>query len=117
MRNPTSDQLADLWFTHDVVLHSQVKRTARGVERGPDTPLKASINMESRTIPSGLPGGEETVINGTVNWEVDGPLPEPGATLTLPSWVGSKTTREVVSAKRAYSGTGLTPDHVEVMIR
>lgn len=117
MRNPTSDQLADLWFTHDVILHGQVRHTARGVLRGKDMHLKASINMESRTIPSGIQGGEEVTINGVVNWEVDGPLPEPGATLTLPSWVGSKTTREVVSAKRAYSGTGLTPDHVEVMIR
>ena len=45
-----------------------------------------------------------------------GPLPEPGDVLTLPDDFGAKPQRKVVSARRAYSGTGLTPDHVEVTI-
>lgn len=113
-RSKTSDTLRNLWFRHDVQLQGEEIRTMRGTTFKPGETVKASINMESHRALN--QHGEEVLAAGTINWDVDGPLPEPGDVLTLPDDFGAKPQRKVVSARRAYSGTGLTPDHVEVTI-
>ncbi|MBF9011288.1 hypothetical protein [Corynebacterium phoceense] len=114
-QNPYSNALAGLWFTHEVTLQGEERRTMRGVTYGPSQTVLASINMQSRTVTTGI-AGEETVVAGTLNWDIDGPLPAVGSKVTLPADFGAKTEREVVTARRAYTGTNLTPDHVEVTI-
>ncbi|WP_255567453.1 hypothetical protein [Corynebacterium sp. TAE3-ERU16] len=61
--------------------------------------------------------GEEVTASATLCWPVDGPLPDPGALVTLPSAFGLKPRREVIRARRSVSGTGMTPDHVEVNVK
>lgn len=112
--NKMSDTLRDLWFRHEVQLQGEAIRTMRGTTFKPGETVKASINMENRRTLN--QHGEEIVAAGTINWDIDGPLPKPGDVLTLPDDFGAKAQREVVSARRAYTGTGLTPDHVEVTI-
>lgn len=112
-----SDQLAALWFTHTVQLQGEERRTLRGVVKSEPQTVLASINMQARRVTrDGAPAGEEVTVSGTLNWCVDGPLPAVGSTVTLPEEFGAKTERTVVTARRAYTGTGLTPDHVEVTI-
>lgn len=117
MKNTMSEKLAKLWFTHEVIVQGEEKRTMRGVVRGEPQTVLASINLKARRVArQGAPAGEEVTVAGTLNWAVDGPLPSPGSTVTLPPEFGSKPERTVVTAQRAYTGTGLTPDHVEVTI-
>ena len=77
-QNPYSNALAGLWFTHEVTLQGEEIRTMRGVTYGPSQTVLASINMQSRTITTGI-AGEETVVAGTLNWDIDGPLPAVGS--------------------------------------
>ncbi|MFR9826891.1 hypothetical protein ACL1CN_10545 [Corynebacterium striatum] len=116
MRSNTSDTLARLWFRHKVTVQGEEIRTARGVTYGPERVVMASINMQTRKVQTGVGQGEEVTVSGTLNWEIDGPLPAINSVVTLPEEFGSKTQRKVVTARRAYTGTGLTPDHVEVTI-
>ena len=116
MRSNTSDTLARLWFRHEVKLQGEEMRTARGVTYGPEQTVMASVNMQTRVVQSGVGHGEEVTVAGTLNWGVEGPLPAIGSTVTIPEEFGAKPQRKVVTARRAYTGTGLTPDHVEVTV-
>ncbi|APT87383.1 hypothetical protein CFLV_09435 [Corynebacterium flavescens] len=117
MVSSMSEKLATLWFTHEVELQGEEIRTARGVTYGPPTVVKASINMQSRTVAGGSDIQNEVVVAGTLNWSADGPIPAVGSVVTLPAKFGAKRQREVVTARLADTGTGLTPDHVEVTIQ
>lgn len=109
-----ADALA-MWWQHDVLLRGEEVRTARGVTYGPPVVVKASVNATSRVVTDHL--GQEVTVAATVTWAHDGPLPDIGATITLPPVFGMKPDRQVVTARRATSGTGMTPDHVEVTLR
>nr|DAQ58401.1 MAG TPA: hypothetical protein [Caudoviricetes sp.] len=113
--NQYSKQLDRLWYKHFVEVSGEVQRTAFGVKRGQVTMMKASINTETRTVSN--EHGDEVTVAATVKWRADGILPKPGQTVTLPEEFGVPGAREIVTAKRAYSGTGLTPDHVEVTLK
>lgn len=116
--NRYADQLAEIWFTHWVEVHPLPTRTIRGVQPGRPTMVKASIRMEQHTVTVGSTAqGEEVLANGTLHWRADGVVPKVGQTVLLPPEFGEQREREVIAARVVYSGTGLTPDHVEVKIR
>lgn len=104
-----------MWWIHAVELQGEEKRTATGVVFGPPTIVMGSVDAGSRVVTDAL--GVEVTVAATVKWAVDGPLPKIGTKITLPTIFGMKPGREVITAKRAVSGTGLTPDHVEVTVR
>lgn len=111
--NPAS--ALDMWFIHSVELAGEERRTAGGVTYGPPVKVMASVNAQSRVVTDQL--GQEVTVAATVTWAADGPLPAIGSKITLPPMFGMKPDRAVVTARRAVSGTGLTPDHVEVTLR
>ena len=110
-----ADALARVWFRPPVIIPGQVIRTGMGVTVGPSEEELASVSATSRTVTA--PNGEEVTVGATVHWRVDGPLPKPGALITLPPQFGLSEKREVVTARRVDSGNSLTPGHVEVTLR
>lgn len=104
-----------MWFTHEVELSGVEVRTARGVTRGDPTTIKASVNAASTKVTA--TSGEEVVAAATVCWSMREGVPEVGRKLTLPPAFGLKGERDIITARLAYSGTGLTPDHVEVTVK
>lgn len=115
MGNPYADALAGLWFVHPVILHGTEVMTAYGPKKGPPMEEKASIRAEARTVTNAQ--GEEVVAAATIHWRAAGALPKPGDRIDLPAEFGLEPDREVVTARRVTSGTGLTPDHVEVTVK
>ena len=113
--NQTASVLEDLWFRHKVVYRPRGRHTATGPKPGDPVRLQASINGQAVTVTNQR--GEEVVAAATLHWPKDGPVPTPGDTVDLPPGFGLKPGREVVTARLADSGTGLTPAHVEVTIR
>lgn len=103
-----------VWFTHPILLKGREVRTAKGVTYGADTQVMASVDATTRTVTNTL--GEEQLVSATLCWAADGPLPPINSQVTLPAMFGIKPDRKVVTARRAISGNGLTPDHVEVTI-
>lgn len=110
-----ADAHAALWYVHPVTVRGTEIMTAYGPKTSPPKHVKASIRAEARTVTT--THGEEVVAAATVKWHIDGPLPEPGDLIDVPEEFGLAPGREVVTARRALSGTGLTPDHVEVTIK
>lgn len=104
-----------MWFTHEVTLSGEEIRTARGVTRGEPSTIRASINAASTKVMA--TNGEEVVASATICWAARDGVPAVGQKLTLPDEFGLKGERDVVTARLAHSGTGLTPDHVEVTIK
>lgn len=116
MRNEISDAHAERWYVHPVMISGEEKRTAFGVTYGEPEEVLASVGVSSRIVKN--EHGVDEVVTATIKWRVDGPLPRPEASkVTLPPEFGVKGERAVITAQRVYSGTGLTPDHVEVTLR
>lgn len=112
--NP-ADTIAQIWFTHHVTLHEPGGRTAYGPRPGKTHEVQAGIQAGAqKTITN---DGEEVTASATLRWHIDGPLPKPGWAVDLPAEFGLKPGREVLTARRNTTGTGMTPDHVEVTIR
>lgn len=110
-----TDLLADMWFNHQVTISGEETRTAFGVIRGPDTHVMADVDATARMVTDR--NGTDIMVAGTVTWHVDGPLPKIGALITVPDMFGLDPERQVITAQRAVSGNGMTPDHVEVTIK
>lgn len=115
MSNPYADAHAALWYVHPVEIQGTERMTAYGPKQSPPVPVNASIRAEARTVTNAR--GQEVIAAATVKWHIDGPLPEPGDLIDLPAQFGLAPGREVVTARRALSGTDLTPDHVEVTVK
>ena len=112
--NP-ADLIAELWYVTEIQLDGQTRRTSTGIIRGAPTAVKASVSAGSRMVTNQY--GEEVLASATVKWHVDGPLPSLTDTITLPDDYGLAPSREIITARRVRSGTGLTPDHVEVTLK
>ena len=110
-----ADELARVWFRHPVVIRPRAVMTATGPRAGDPVEVLASISAQARTVTN--QHGEETVAAATLHWHVDGPLPKPGETVDLPEVFGLAPGREIITARRADSGTGATPAHVEVTVQ
>lgn len=104
-----------MWFIHSVELAGEERRTAGGVTYGPPIRVMGSVNAQARVVTD--QHGEEVTVAATVTWAADGPLPAIGSKVTLPPMFGMKPDRTVITARRAVSGTSMTPDHVEVTLR
>lgn len=110
-----ADMLASIWFNHEVTISGEEVRTAFGVTRGPDTTVMADVDAAARKVTDQY--GQDVLAAATITWHVDGPLPKPGALVTVPDMFGLEPEREVITARRDVSGTGMTPDHVEVTVK
>ncbi|PRQ11719.1 hypothetical protein C1Y63_04740 [Corynebacterium sp. 13CS0277] len=104
------------WFTEEVLVHAPGVRTASGFTPGGVERVEASVRLTSERV-AGAEGGEEVVGAARICWRPDGPLPKVGDVLEAPGVFGRGRRLEVVSAGRAVSGNGLTPDHVRVVVR
>lgn len=104
-----------LWFRYPVTVTGRGVRTAMGVKPGEATTVMASVNATARTVTA--PDGEEIVTSATVLWGVDKVLPKTGDLVDLPPEFSIPPARTVVTARRVTTGTGMTPDHVEVTIK
>lgn len=114
--NPYTKQLASVWFQHDVVVAKPDGRNALGATtRGARFTVKAAVDAQARTVTD--TNGKETVASATVRWSPEGPMPSPGWLVTLPAQFGLKPDRQVIVARHATTGTGLTPDFVEVVLQ
>ena len=115
MVNP-ADLIARQWFTHTLTVHEPGKRNALGeVMRGTAHTVAASVDATARTVTD--PNGREVVASAVCRWHVDDVLPQPGWTVDLPAHFGLKPGRTIITAKRAATGTGMTPDFVEVSLQ
>ena len=112
--NP-ADLIAEHWYVTEIQLDGKTRRTSTGIVRGEPTIVEASVSAGARLVTN--QHGEEVLTSATVKWHIDGPLPSPTDTITLPEDYGLAPSREVVTARRVRSGTGLTPDHVEVTLK
>lgn len=111
-----ADTLAAFWFKWPITVTRPGTRNALGQTTKPETwTVDGSVNASTTQVLDQQ--GQEVVAAATVHWAVDGPLPQPGWKLTLPEVFGLKGDRTVVTARRVTSGTGLTPDHTEVIVR
>lgn len=113
--NQFADAFAALWFNHEVMLLGVEKMTSRGPVSSPPTPVMASVEAQARTVTNAQ--GEEVTVAGTIKWSAEGPMPKVGDKLDLPPQFGMNPGREVITARLASTGTGLTPDHIEVTIK
>lgn len=114
--NQYADQIAERWFRHPVTLVKPGVRDALGRPTGGATlEVHAAVDGLAQTVTDR--NGQEVTASATLRWHVDGPLPDTGWKVTLPEWCGLKPDREVITARRVNSGTGMTPDFVEVTIR
>lgn len=104
-----------IWDTHEIIIKGEEKRTAVGVTYAPPTIVKGSISVRERTVTGAH--GEDVLVAATLRWASDGPVPKIGAKITLPGYFGMKPDREVITSGLVLSGTGLTPDHVEVTVK
>lgn len=114
-RNRYADMLAARWYNHTVLLAGEEKRTGIGIIKGEPVEVKADVDATTRVVAT--ESGEETTIAATVTWHRDGPVPKTGQTLTLPDQFGFRPDRQIVTVRVQDSGTGLTPDHIEVTVR
>lgn len=112
--NP-ADQLADIWFNHPVLVKEPGGYGSRGPIPGSEHTVSASVNASAQVVTTS--SGNEVTAAATLRWGVNGVLPKPGWTVTLDDSFGLKPDREVITARRVDSGTGLTPDYVEVTIK
>lgn len=111
-----SGLIAQVWFKHRVKVEQPGVRNALGVTTGGQThEVLASVDAQARTVMDQQ--GQEVTAAATVQWHVDGVLPQPGWLVTLPAAFGLKPGRRVVTARRVTTGTGLTPDYVEVTVQ
>ena len=110
-----ADARSALWDRHQIVLESSEKRTGFGVSRRPPLTVMGSVNATARQVTD--QNGNEVTVSATCRWHPSGPLPKVGDLVTLPAQFGLKPKREVVTARLADSGTGLTPSHVEVTLK
>ena len=109
------DHIAAIWFNHEVQVHEPGGVGSRGPFPGAEHTVRAYVDASASTVVTAA--GEEVTAAATLTWHVDDVLPKPGWTVTLPETFGLKPNREVVTAARNITGTGLTPDHIEVTIR
>ena len=109
------DHIAAIWFNHEVQVHEPGGMSSRGPLPGATHTVRAYVDASASTVVTAA--GEEVTAAATLTWHVDDVLPKPGWTVTLPEAFGLKPNREVVTAARNMTGTGLTPDHIEVTIR
>lgn len=114
MRNKYADIRSRLWDRHDIILEGKATRTAFGTTHAPPIVVRGSVQVAARTVKN--EHGEDEVVAATLRWHPDGPLPNIGDLVTLPEYFGVKPSRRVVTVGRAITGTGLTPDHVEVTV-
>lgn len=114
--NQYANLINDVWFRHPVTLVKPGARDALGRTTG-ETVLEvhAAVDGQAQTVTDR--NGQEVTAAATLRWHVDGPLPETGWKVTLPGSFGLKPDRTVITARRVDSGTGMTPDFVEVSIR
>lgn len=112
--NP-ADLIAEYWYVTEIQLDGKTRRTSTGIIREEPTTINASVNAGARMVTN--QHGEEVLASATVKWHIDGPLPSLTDTITLPDDYGLAPSREVITARRVRSGTGLTPDHVEVTLK
>lgn len=113
--NP-ADLIAGVWFKHPVVVEQPSSRDALGrTASATRFDVSAAVDGSNQKVTDR--NGDETVASATLRWHVDGPLPQPGWKVTLPPEFGLKPAREVITARRVNSGTGMTPDFVEVAVR
>ena len=114
--NRYADKIDTIWFRHPVTLVKPGVRDALGRTAG-ETKLEvhAAVDGQAQTVTDR--NGQEVTAAATLRWHADGPLPDAGWKVTLPEAFGLKPSREVVTARRVDSGTGMTPDFVEVTIR
>lgn len=111
-----ADTLAGFWFTWPVTVTKPGARNAIGQTTNPESwRVNASVNASTTQVVDA--NGVEVVAAATVHWGVDGPLPQPGWLVTVPDVFGLKGERTVITARRVVSGTGMTPDHTEVIVR
>lgn len=111
-----AELLAKQWFVWPVTITAPGTRNALGQTTSPKShEVKASVNASATQVLD--TNGREVVASAVVHWATDGPLPQPGWLVTLPPEFGLKGGREVITARRVTSGTGLTPDHTEVVLR
>lgn len=113
--NPYAKMRSKIWDRHIITLKGRETRTAYGTVYGEPTLVKASVSVTERQVVT--QSGEDTTVAATIKWAVDGPLPAIGDKLSLPDYFGMKPDRTVITSRRVMSGTGLTPDHVEVTVR
>lgn len=114
-KQSAADLLANMWYRHEIWLAGEDKRTGLGIIKGEPTLVMADVDASSRVVTDQT--GEEVTVAATVTWHPDGPKPKIGQTLTLPDEFGMKPNREIITVKVAHSGTGWTPDHVEVTVK
>lgn len=111
-----ADQIAGIWFRHPVIVVKPGQRDALGrTQPTARLEVNAAINAQAQTVTDR--NGQEVTAAATLRWHVDGPLPEPGWKITLPDTFGLKPDRDVIVARRVDSGTGMTPDFVEVTVK
>lgn len=111
-----ADMIAGHWFRHPVTLVKPGAKDAMGrVLGGATLEVRAAVDGQAQTVIDR--NGQEVTAAATLRWHVTGPLPEPGWTVTLPESFGLKPARTVLTARRVDSGTGMTPDFVEVTVR
>lgn len=110
-----TDLLSQIWDNHEITLEGVQKRTTFGVTTTPARTVMGSVKAGARVVMN--QAGEDVIVMATVRWRGDGPLPSPGDRITLPPQFGLKPGREVVTAQRIDSGTGLTPTRVEVTLK
>ncbi|APT92892.1 hypothetical protein CPHO_08335 [Corynebacterium phocae] len=104
-----------IWDTHSVLVEGETKRSAFGTTHGNATEVKASVTVSERVVKD--LHGNDVLVAATIRWAPSGPIPHVGDKITLPEYFPVKGRREVITSGLVVSGTGLTPDHVEVTVK
>lgn len=111
-----SQIIARQWFRHPVVVTQPGTKNALG-ETKPGQKFQELAAVDAKAQKVTDQNGQEVTASAVVQWRADGPLPAVGWTVTLPAEFGLKPGRSVVTAQLVSSGTGMTPDYVEVTLK
>jgi len=108
--------IAKYWFQHAVTVTRPGKSNALG-QSSPAAvhKVKAAVDAAAQVVTDAQ--GQEVTASAVLQWSAGAVLPAPGWTVTLPEEFGLKPDRTVITAQRVTTGTGLTPDYIEVTVK